>query len=101
MPGVLIRGEDTDSEGRELCEERSRERCSHKPGNHQMPGDGPGAGPQSDPRRNQPCQHLDFRLLVSEVVRESVSVILSHPDGCMATVAPGNERTVWWQSGEG
>lgn len=33
------------------------------------------------PRRDQPCSHLDFRLLASRMERECISVILSHSLG--------------------
>ena len=29
--------------------------------------------------RAQPCQHLNFRLPVSRIAREYISVVLSHP----------------------
>ena len=32
--------------------------------------------------RVQPCQHLDFRLLVFRTVRKYISVVLSHPAYC-------------------
>lgn len=32
-------------------------------------------------RKNEPCQHLDFRLLAPRTVREYVSVVFSYPVG--------------------